>query len=151
MELGGAGRPLKWLGVRLVLTDDESSPEARHAFAERMDPRGDPTRQFPIETFAEGEPVESDGLLSGAERLPFGVVDQIHTPAPGSFVGGDLFPSDRPVAEIAAIEDACARALAAGSAKRATRRWSRSRRRGVRAKQSALAALSACFRTSCVI
>jgi biotin carboxylase len=73
----------------------------------------DPRRQFLIESFAAGDPVEVDGLVVGADARCFGVTEQVHTQSPSFFIEGYLFPADRPPGEVAALEDLAVRALAA--------------------------------------
>lgn len=73
----------------------------------------DPAREFLVESFSRGLPVETDGVLSGAEPLSFGVVEQVLSPPPLFFLEGYLLPADRTPAEIDAIERVSDRALAA--------------------------------------
>lgn len=73
----------------------------------------DPEREFLIEEFARGAPVETDGLVFGARPLPFGVIEQVLTPPPRFYLEGYLLPADRPRAELDAIERESAAALAA--------------------------------------
>ncbi|MBI5362822.1 MAG: hypothetical protein HZA53_06560 [Planctomycetes bacterium] len=73
----------------------------------------DAEREFLIEEFARGAPVETDGLLYGTRPFPFGVIEQVLTPPPRFYLEGYLLPADRPRAELDAIERESAAALAA--------------------------------------
>jgi len=73
----------------------------------------DPFRGFLAESFAPGEPVETDGIVVGAQSRTFGVTEQVLTKPPFFFVEGYLLPADRPRAEIDAIESVSDSALAA--------------------------------------
>lgn len=64
----------------------------------------DPLTEFLVESFAPGDPVETDGVLHRKEPLSFGVTAQVLTPPPLFFVEGYLLPADLPAAGIEAIE-----------------------------------------------
>jgi hypothetical protein len=53
----------------------------------------DPFRQFLVEGFAEGVPVECDGLLLGGEVCSFGVLEQVLSSDPPFFFEGYLLPA----------------------------------------------------------
>ncbi len=73
----------------------------------------DPRREFLVEAFALGEPLESDGLVVGREVRSFGITEQIHATAPSFFIEGYLTPAERPPAELARLEELTRAALAA--------------------------------------
>lgn len=73
----------------------------------------DPERDFLVEAFARGAPVETDGLVVGDEVLLFGVTEQVLSPAPLFYMEGYLLPADRPQSELETIERTSAAALAA--------------------------------------
>jgi biotin carboxylase len=73
----------------------------------------DPRRQFLIESFASGDPVEVDGLVVGSDARCFGVTEQAHATSPDFFIEGYRFPADRPREETDALEQLSTRALAA--------------------------------------
>jgi hypothetical protein len=73
----------------------------------------DPRRQFLVESFAAGDPLEVDGLVVGSEPWPFGVIEQVLTVDPPFFMDGYLLPADRPATELAAIEAFAATAVSA--------------------------------------
>src|SRR6185369_16165449 len=86
---------------------------ASFARAARLDLGYDPFAEFLVEAFAGGDPVETDGVVSGSEPLSFGVTAQVLTPPPLFFVEGYLLPADRPAADIDAIERVSDAAIAA--------------------------------------
>jgi hypothetical protein len=59
----------------------------------------DATRQFLVEEFASGPPLETDGLVFGDRLELFGVTEQVVSKPPFFFVEGYLFPSARPPLE----------------------------------------------------
>ncbi len=73
----------------------------------------DPRREFLVESFAAGDPLETDGLVVGSQVHSFGVTEQVLSTSPRFFLEGYLLPADRPAHEIAAIETASDAALAA--------------------------------------
>jgi biotin carboxylase len=73
----------------------------------------DPRREFLVEAFAPGDPLESDGLVVGREVRSFGITAQIHAEAPSFFIEGYLTPAERPAAELARLEALTRAALAA--------------------------------------
>jgi biotin carboxylase len=73
----------------------------------------DPLTEFLVETYAPGDPVETDGVLHRKEPLTFGVTAQVLTPPPLFFVEGYLLPADLPAPGIDAIERVSDAALAA--------------------------------------
>jgi cysteine synthase A len=73
----------------------------------------DPRREFLVESFAPGDPVETDGLVVGSDVRSFGVTEQVLSTPPRFFLEGYLLPADRPPHEIAAIEAVSDAALAA--------------------------------------
>lgn len=101
----------------------QTSPDVRRcvSFARlaSLDMGCDPTRQFLVEEYVEGEPVETDGLVRGESILTFGVTDQVLTPPPHIYMDGYLFPSDRPAADVAHVlhvSDSALRAIELGNA-----------------------------------
>jgi hypothetical protein len=95
-----------------------SAPDVRRcvAFARLsgLDPGCDPERDFLVEEWLDGDPVEVDGLFLGPEPWSFGVTEQLLSAGPIFFMEGYLYPSDRPATEARAIEKAAldaARAL----------------------------------------
>lgn len=84
------------------------------ARAARFELGSDPTRDFLVEAFQRGAPVESDGIVFGERIESFGVTEQVITPPPLFFMEGYLLPADRPAHELARVEavsDAALRAL----------------------------------------
>jgi len=79
----------------------------------RIDLGCDPRREFLVETFAAGQPVETDGLVVGGNPCSFGVTEQVLSEPPRFFIEGYLAPADRSAEEIDAIEAASIAALAA--------------------------------------
>lgn len=73
----------------------------------------DPARDFLVESFARGAPVETDGIVFGSEPISFGVTEQVLSKPPLFFMEGYLLPADRSPAEIAEIERVSDAALAA--------------------------------------
>lgn len=69
-----------------------------------MDLECDPSVQFLVETFAKGEPVETDGLVVGKKPRSFGVTGQVMSAPPLFFLEGYLLPADKKAPEIEAIE-----------------------------------------------
>jgi hypothetical protein len=78
-----------------------------------LDPGCDPRREFLVEAFARGEPVETDGLVLGAKPCSFGVTEQVLSAPPRFYLEGYLSPAERPAHELASIERTSAAALAA--------------------------------------
>lgn len=73
----------------------------------------DPRREFLVESFAAGDPIETDGVVVGSKARSFGVTEQVLSAQPNFFLEGYLLPADRPAHEIAAIEALSDAALAA--------------------------------------
>lgn len=77
----------------------------------------DPTRQFLIESFATGAPLETDGVVAGGTIHTFGVTEQVLSQPPWFFMEGYLLPADvldAERAELERISDAALRALDVG-------------------------------------
>lgn len=72
-----------------------------------------PLREFLVEAFASGAPVETDGVVAGNDIRSFGVTEQVLSKPPFFFMEGYLLPADRCADELAAIEDVSDRALRA--------------------------------------
>ena len=72
-----------------------------------------PGREFLVEAFAPGDPLESDGLVAGTEVMSFGISEQIHAVSPSFFIEGYLTPADRPREEHERLERLTRAALAA--------------------------------------
>lgn len=70
----------------------------------RIDLGCDPRAQFLVEEFAHGAPVETDGVVAGAEIRTFGVTEQVLSKPPLFFMEGYLLPADRPAIELAHVE-----------------------------------------------
>ncbi|MBI4616369.1 MAG: hypothetical protein HY720_22350 [Planctomycetes bacterium] len=104
-------------GVRRVAAGLPRSPDVARlldfgSFA-GLDPGCDPAREFLVESFAPGRPVETDGLVIGREPRTVGVTEQMPSPY-GFYIDGYLLPADRPPGELAAIRrvsDGAIRAL----------------------------------------
>ncbi len=60
-----------------------------------VDPGCDPARDFLVEAYAAGDPVETDGVVAGPEPLTYGCLTQVLSPPPLFYVEGYLLPSDR--------------------------------------------------------
>lgn len=79
----------------------------------RIDLGCDPRRDFLVEAFVHGDPIETDGLVVGAVPCSFGVTEQVLSTPPRFFIEGYLLPADRPALEIDAIERVSSAALSA--------------------------------------
>jgi len=66
------------------------------ARAARLDLAADPRAAFLCESFAPGAPFECDGFVVAGRARPFGVIEQVMTPAPRLFFEGYLLPADLP-------------------------------------------------------
>ena len=86
---------------------------ASFAKAAGIDLGYDPAREFLVEAFARGAPVETDGVVFGREPLTFGVTEQVLSEPPLFFLEGYLLPADRPPSEIDEVERVSDAALAA--------------------------------------
>jgi hypothetical protein len=66
------------------------------SFAEtgKVDLGCDPGRQFLVESFLEGDMVETDGLVIGDKPFTFGVSEQVQSVDPPFFIEAYLFPAD---------------------------------------------------------
>jgi cysteine synthase A len=73
----------------------------------------DVRREFLVESYAPGDPLETDGVVFGSEVHGFGVTEQVHAAAPDIFIEGYLSPADRAPAECERVERATRQALAA--------------------------------------
>lgn len=73
----------------------------------------DPHRDFLVESFAHGDPVETDGLVVGRTARSLGVTQQVLTAPPLFFLDGYLNPADRSERELAEIESVSDAAIAA--------------------------------------
>jgi biotin carboxylase len=85
----------------------------RFAAVARFELADDPRSAFLVEGFADGDPLESDGLVIGERVLSFGVTEQIHARVPEFFIEGYLTPADRPPEELERLESLTNAALAA--------------------------------------
>jgi cysteine synthase A len=75
----------------------------------------DPRRQFLVESFLEGDMVETDGLLIGREPFTFGVSEQIQSVDPPFFIEAYLFPADcTPSGPVELVSDAAIKAIGLG-------------------------------------
>jgi biotin carboxylase len=94
--------------VAMVSSGLATFPDVRRlcTFAEAagIDLGCDPRREFLVEGFAPGAPIETDGIVAGTTPFTFGVTEQVMFPPPCFYIDGYLFPSDRPEAERARIE-----------------------------------------------
>jgi biotin carboxylase len=59
-----------------------------------LEPGCDPLRQFLVESFAAGVPVETDGLMAAGEPCTFAVTEQIPSRDPPFFFEGYLLPAE---------------------------------------------------------
>jgi hypothetical protein len=87
------------------------------AFAEagKVDLGCDPRRQFLVESYLEGDLVETDGLVIGRKPFTFGVTEQIQSVDPPFFIEGYLFPAEcSDNGPIEAVSDAVIAALGLG-------------------------------------
>ncbi|MDD5082844.1 MAG: ATP-grasp domain-containing protein [Dehalococcoidales bacterium] len=64
------------------------------AEATRVDLGCDPRRQFLVESFLEGDFVETDGLMIGHQPFTFGVTEQVQSTDPPFFIEGYLLPAE---------------------------------------------------------
>jgi biotin carboxylase len=103
--------------VATVLRGLATFPDLRRlatfAAAAKVDLQCDPAREFLVEAFAAGEPIETDGFVLGSTPFTFGVTEQAMLQPPRFYIEGYLFPSDRPAEERARIEKISDAALAA--------------------------------------
>jgi biotin carboxylase len=83
------------------------------ARAGRLDPQLDATQSFLVESFAAGDPVETDGFVVAGRARCFGALEQVLTPPPRFYVEGYLLPADRGDADAARIRSTGERAAAA--------------------------------------
>ncbi len=72
-----------------------------------------PSREFLVESFARGAPVETDGIVVGSEPRSFGVTEQVLSQPLLFYLEGYLLPADRSRSEIDEIERVSDAALAA--------------------------------------
>jgi biotin carboxylase len=73
----------------------------------------DPERQFLVESFAAGTPVETDGLVVGDRPFTLGVTEQVMFPPPRFYISGYQFPADLPESRATVVEAVSDRALRA--------------------------------------
>lgn len=73
----------------------------------------DPTRDFLVESFARGVPVECDGLLEGERFRCFGTCEQLASPVRDFFIEGYLLPSRLDAESARRVEHVAARAARA--------------------------------------
>ena len=64
------------------------------AVTAKVDLGCDPGRQFLVESFLQGNMVETDGLVVGNEPFTFGVTEQVQSVDPPFFIEGYLFPAE---------------------------------------------------------
>jgi hypothetical protein len=83
------------------------------ASAARLDLGCDPARQFLVETFARGVPVETDGVIGAHAPSSFGVTAQVLSAPPRFYLEGYQLPAELEGAESARIERTSDAALAA--------------------------------------
>jgi biotin carboxylase len=104
-------------GVAHVLAGIARYPDVRRLreFADvaSLDLGCDPTREFLVEAFAPGTPVETDGIVAASTPFTLGVTEQKMLPPPRFYIEGYLFPADRPAREREHIERISNAALAA--------------------------------------
>lgn len=100
-------------GVARVVQGIASFPDIRRlstfAKAAGVDLQCDPSREFLVEGFAAGDPIETDGIVVGSRPFTFGVTEQVMLPPPQFYIEGYQFPADRPLEErkrVEAISDA---------------------------------------------
>ena len=79
----------------------------------RLDMECDPTRQFLVEEFFDGEPLEVDGLVRGGMVASFGVTGQVLSAGPQFHIEAYVAPADLPPAVLAAAERAALASLSA--------------------------------------
>jgi dimethylhistidine N-methyltransferase len=65
------------------------------ARAAELDAGPDPTAHFLVESFAPGDPVETDGFVVAGRACTFGALEQVMTAPPRFYVEGYLLPADR--------------------------------------------------------
>jgi hypothetical protein len=71
----------------------------------------DPRREFLVEAYVHGDPVETDGLVVGSRPCSFGVSEQVLSKPPFFYIEGYLLPADRPASDLDAIERASSASL----------------------------------------
>jgi len=86
---------------------------ADFARAARLDLAADPREAFLCESFAPGAPLECDGFVVGGRARPFGVIEQVMTPAPHLYFEGYLLPADLAAAARDRVAATSARAVEA--------------------------------------
>ncbi len=67
---------------------------ARFARRTGLDTGCNPTRQFLVEEYVDGMPLETDGLVFGDRIDCFGTTEQVVSPPPKFFLEGCMFPAD---------------------------------------------------------
>lgn len=86
---------------------------ASFARAAKIDLGCDPPRQFLVESFVEGDAVETDGLVVKDKIYTFGVIEQVMTTSPRFYFEGYLIPAEFPGMEVAKVRQISNAALAA--------------------------------------
>jgi biotin carboxylase len=87
---------------------------AGFARAARLEMGCDPFRQFLVEGFARGVPVECDGLMIGGQACSFGVIEQVLSSDPPFFFEGYLLPAQSSQVDpqqVRCVAEAATRAL----------------------------------------
>ncbi len=72
-----------------------------------------PTRQFLIESFAEGYSLESDGLIAEGGPMTFGIIEQIPSKDPPFFIEGYVCPPYHAEVDLGELRDLSSQSLAA--------------------------------------
>jgi biotin carboxylase len=73
----------------------------------------DPRRDFLVESYADGDVLEADGVVAATEIVSFGVTEQIPSIDPPFFIEGYALPAARDPLSIADVEAHAARAIRA--------------------------------------
>lgn len=93
------------------------APDVRRlvAFARAagLDPGCDPAREFLVEAFCPGAPVETDGVVFRGEPLCYGVTEQVLSTPPRFCVEGYLLPAERAERATGRIEEVSRAAIQA--------------------------------------
>lgn len=86
--------------VAALLARLPSSPDVARlvgfGWAAKIDLGLDPTQEFLAESFAEGPPLEADGLVFGNQIDLFGITEQVVRDGSGFTIEAYLFPADEP-------------------------------------------------------
>ena len=97
---------------RLALTPDVRRLVS-FARAAGLDAGCDPTREFLVESFCPGVPVETDGVVFRGEPLSYGITEQVLSPPPCFCVEGYLLPAERGEGATRRIEEVSRAAIEA--------------------------------------